>query len=80
MPIAQLVAATDRSARIVLTAGGGEVTGSVVCDVHSPAIVERVLTFSNVTNFVCSAGRAWMTVSHDSRDGSGSEPVLMSTA
>lgn len=80
MPIALLLAATDRSARIVLTASGGDVTGSVVCDVHSPAILERALTFGNVTNFVCSAGRAWMTVSCDSQDGSGPEPVLMSTA
>ncbi|MBV9639097.1 MAG: ATP-binding protein [Mycobacteriaceae bacterium] len=79
-PIAELLAEAGRTARIVLTAEGAEVTGSVVCDVQAVATVEHLANYPNVTSFVCSGDSAWMTVVHAAVDESGRPATLMSTA
>jgi hypothetical protein len=61
-PIALLLCAAQRSARIVLTASGREVIGSVVCDMRPGTATEELRSAHNVSDFVSSGGNAWMTV------------------
>jgi hypothetical protein len=67
-PIALLLSAAQRSARIVLTASGPEVIGSVVCDMRPGAATEELRSGHNVSDFVSSDGNAWMTVRQTARD------------